>query len=951
MVKFCLNCGKKLSFLECLGLSSFICSYCKKKNLVNEQRKNSEKVREKEKISIIRGKEKIIGIDFGTSNSKAAVLLGEQFIIIPSVEGVPLNGKMVPSIVAFTKDGQILVGEPARRQAISNPEGTVASVKRKMGINHKYIVNNKEYIPQQISAFILQKIKKDTEAFLGEKVKKVVIAVPTHFNNNQRTAMKDAGKIAGLDVIRLVSESTAAAMAYGLYESISQKIMVFDLGGGKLDITIMNIGGGVFEVCSTSGDSSIGGEDMDNVILDWIIDDIKKREGIDLRTDEMIIQWIREAAQKAKIDLSTLQETNIDLSYITGQKDLSRKLTREKLEHLNPIIKRCLHAVNQALGGAHITKQDINKVIMVGGLNHMPIIREFINNYFGVDKVVRRVDPMEYVAIGAAIQGSILAGEISDRVLCDVSSLTLGIETLGGVFTSVVKRNTSIPTKKSQIFSTTSDFQTTVNIHVLQGERALAKDNITLGRFQITGIPSARRGEPQIEVTFDIDANGIVHISGKDLENRNEQILIIEGDKKLSEEEIKRMVNEAMKYEEESQIDTNPFQENINLPNVSISSFIIEISSYPFFIDQLEQMPKSPIIDEFYKSFHAFCSNCGSQFSKEALQHIRIFSRSSAKIIMIIDRSKQGNDFRSGKCPICGHTRMRILIDTMQMEHSWKEWYAVAKKLHELSLYSFAKFAFERSITIDKTNARVWNDFTLTLIKLENIKEAIGAIQNSLAIDPSNIETQQILKEYDLLSVKIGNKCEINSISKIFDEDLLINDKHFIQYHEKMDSIKPDLEKEVIAETFFQKGTIAFEKKNWVEAENFYKQAISNFPGAYGAYINLGITYEKLNKPDFAINTYKESIKLDPYDYDGYGRLGLLFLEEKKYQEAQKCLRKAISLYPHNLEYLTNYACAHICLENYEEAQIALKIALSLDPNFEPAKTNRDSLIQICQWK
>jgi molecular chaperone DnaK len=557
MVKFCSNCGKRLSFFEGLGPGSCICNDCKKKNNADEQRIKPEKGAEKEKIKITKVKEKIIGIDLGTSNSQAAVLLGEQFTIIPSAEGATVAGKMFPSVVAFTKDGQMLVGKPACQQAITNPEGTVMAAKRKMGTGYKYSIYGKEYTPQQISAFILQKIKRDAETFLGEEVKKAVITVPAYFNENQRTATKDAGKIAGLDVVRLVNESTAAAMAYSLYDNSPQKIMVFDLGGGKLDVTIMEIGGGVLYVLSTSGDTQIGGEDMDTVIVDWIMQEFKKREGIDLRTDKMVTQRVREAAEKAKIELSTVLETEINLPYITtdkmGQKHLCQKLTRAKLVQLvGPIINRCILPVEQALRDAGVTKRDISKVILVGGLARMPVVEEFVKNHMEVNKIERRADPMESVAIGAAIQGSILAGEIKNWLLMDVSSLTLGIETLGRVMTPLIKRNTSIPTRYSQIFSTTSDSQTTVTIHVLQGERALARDNISLGKFNLVGIPPAPRGKPQIEVIFNIDASGILNVTAKDLGTGKEQKMTITASTKLSEGEIERMVNEAKKCEEES---------------------------------------------------------------------------------------------------------------------------------------------------------------------------------------------------------------------------------------------------------------------------------------------------------------------------------------------------------------------------------------------------------------
>jgi len=501
------------------------------------------------------GKEKIIGIDLGTSNSEAAVMLGGKPTIIPSAEGATVAGKMFPSYVAFTADGQLLVGEPARRQAVSNPEGTVTAAKRKIGSSHVYRIYGKEYTPQQISSFLLQKIKRDAEAFLGEPVKKAVITVPAYFNDNQRTATKDAGKIAGLDVVRLVNEPTAASMAYGLDRGGEYKILVFDLGGGTLDVTIMEFGGGTFTVLATSGDTQLGGTDMDNAIYEWIASEFKKLEGIDIRNDKMAVNRVKEAAEKAKIELSTVLETEINLPYVSatqaGPKHLSLKLTRAKLEQLEePIIRRCLQPFEQALKDASLTKEDIQKVILVGGPTRMPIVQKFIEDHVG-KKMERGIDPMECVAVGAAIQGAILGGEITDMVLLDVTPLTLGLETLGGVRTQLIERNTTIPTKKSQIFSTAADYQTSVTIHVLQGERPMASDNVSLGQFNLVGIPPAPRGVPQIEVAFDIDASGILNVSAKDLGTGKEQKMTITASTKLAESDVKKMVNEAKQYEEQ----------------------------------------------------------------------------------------------------------------------------------------------------------------------------------------------------------------------------------------------------------------------------------------------------------------------------------------------------------------------------------------------------------------
>lgn len=498
-------------------------------------------------------KEKIIGIDLGTSNSAAAVLQAGKPTIIPSAEGTTAYGKAFPSVVAFTKDVQILVGEPARRQAVSNPERTIMAAKRKMGTNHKYKIDAKEYTPQQISAFILQKIKKDAEEFLGEKITKAVITVPAYFDDNQRQATKDAGEIAGLEVVRIVNEPTAASMAYGLDKQDKEmKILVFDLGGGTLDVTVMEFGGGVFQVLSTSGDTQLGGTDMDQTLMDYLVSEFKKTEGIDLTKDKTALQRLGEAAEKAKIELSTVFETDINLPFITatneGPKHLTMKLTRAKLEQLiEPIIKRCKHPMEQAMKDAKLSPSGINKIILVGGPTRMPIVRKFVEDYIG-KQAERGVDPMECVAVGASVQAGVLAGEVKDILLLDVTPLSLGIETLGGVFTKLIERNTTVPTKKAQIFSTAADNQTAVTIRVGQGERPMFADNKLLGQFDLVGIPPAPRGIPQIEVTFDIDANGILHVNAKDLGTGKEQSIRITASQKLSEDEIERMRKEAEQF-------------------------------------------------------------------------------------------------------------------------------------------------------------------------------------------------------------------------------------------------------------------------------------------------------------------------------------------------------------------------------------------------------------------
>jgi len=494
---------------------------------------------------------KIIGIDLGTSNSAAAVVEAGKPTIIPSAEGTVVGGgKAFPSYIAFDKDNNLLVGEPARRQAVTNPENTVSAFKRKMGTKEKYSINGKEYTPQQLSSFILQKIKKDAEAFLGEPIQKAIITVPAYFNDSQRQATKDAGAIAGLEVVRIINEPTAASLAYGIdKEGQEEKILVFDFGGGTLDVTIMDFGEGVFEVKSTSGDTELGGTDMDEILTNYVAEEFKKENDIDLKQDKTALQRLKEAVEKAKIELSSTLETDINLPFISandsGPKHLTMKITRAKLEELvNPIIEKCRGPLEQSLKDSKLTPNDITKIILVGGPTRMPSMQKFVEDYVG-KKIERGVDPMECVAMGAAIQGGILTGETKDVLLLDVTPLTLGIETLGSVMTPLIERNTTIPASKSQVFSTAADNQPAVDIHILQGERPMVGDNKTLGRFMLDGIPPAPRGVPQIEVSFNIDANGILNVSAKDKATNKEQSITITDSTALSKEEIEKMKQEA----------------------------------------------------------------------------------------------------------------------------------------------------------------------------------------------------------------------------------------------------------------------------------------------------------------------------------------------------------------------------------------------------------------------
>ncbi|HOM02461.1 MAG TPA: molecular chaperone DnaK [Acetivibrio sp.] len=571
---------------------------------------------------------KVIGIDLGTTNSCVAVMEGGEPVVIPNSEGA----RTTPSVVAFSKTDERLVGQVAKRQAITNPERTIISIKRDMGTDRRVKIDDKSYTPQEISSMILQKIKADAEAYLGEKVTQAVITVPAYFSDSQRQATKDAGKIAGLEVLRIINEPTAAALAYGLDKETDQNILVFDLGGGTFDVSILEIGDGVFEVLATSGNNRLGGDDFDERIIDYLVDTFKKENGIDLRNDKMAMQRLKEAAEKAKIELSGVTTTNINLPFITadatGPKHLDVTLTRAKFEELTAdLVEKTMEPTRRAMQDAGLTPDKIDKILLVGGSTRIPAVQEAVRKFFGKEPF-KGINPDECVAIGAAIQAGVLTGEVKDLLLLDVTPLSLGIETLGGVFTKLIERNTTIPTKKSQIFSTAADGQTAVTVRVFQGERAMAADNKLLGEFNLDGIPPAPKGVPQIEVTFDIDANGIVHVSAKDLGTGKEQHITITASTNLSDAEIEKAVNEAKKFEEEDK----KRKESVEIRNNADSMVFQAEKTLKDLGDKLSSEDKSTIEAEIEKVKEALKGTDTEAIKKATEDLQQAFYSVSAKI-------------------------------------------------------------------------------------------------------------------------------------------------------------------------------------------------------------------------------------------------------------------------------------------------------------------------------
>lgn len=571
---------------------------------------------------------KVIGIDLGTTNSCVSVMEGGEPVVIPNPEG----SRTTPSVVAFSKTGERLVGQVAKRQAITNPDRTIISIKRDMGTDRKVKIDDSQYTPQEISAMILQKLKADAEAFLGEKITQAVITVPAYFSDSQRQATKDAGKIAGLEVLRIINEPTAAALAYGLDKEHDQKILVFDLGGGTFDVSILEIGDGVFEVLATHGNNRLGGDDFDQRVMDYLADTFKKENGIDLRNDKMALQRLKEAAEKAKIELSGVTTTNINLPFITadatGPKHLDVTLTRAKFDEITAdLVEKTMEPTRQAMKDAGLSVDKIDKILLVGGSSRIPAVQEAVKKYLGKD-AFKGINPDECVAVGASIQAGVLTGEVKDLLLLDVTPLSLGIETLGGVCTKLIERNTTIPAKKSQVFSTAADGQTSVEIHVLQGEREMAQYNKTLGRFQLTGIPPAPRGVPQIEVTFDIDANGIAHVSAKDLGTGNEQKVTITASTNLSDDEIDKAVKEAEKYAAEDK----KKKEEVDIRNNADSMVFQCEKQLNELGDKLSSEDKSKIQDEVNKVKEALKGTDTENIKKATEELTQAFYEISSKM-------------------------------------------------------------------------------------------------------------------------------------------------------------------------------------------------------------------------------------------------------------------------------------------------------------------------------
>lgn len=582
---------------------------------------------------------KVIGIDLGTTNSVVACMEADQPQIITNAEG----SRLTPSVVAFTKEGERLVGLLAKRQAVTNPENTILSIKRHMGTDYKANINGKDYTPQELSAMILQKLKQDAENYLGEKVSKAVITVPAYFTDSQRQATKDAGKIAGLDVLRIINEPTAAALAYGLDKEDEQTILVFDLGGGTFDVSILELGDGVFEVKATSGNNRLGGDDFDKRLVDYIAEDFKKQYGIELRKDNMALQRLNEAAEKAKIELSSMVSTNINLPFITadasGPKHLDITITRAKFNELTQdLVEASMGPTKRALEDAGLKPNEVDKVILVGGSSRIPAVQEAIKNLIGQEPH-KGINPDEVVAMGAAIQAGVLSGEVEDVVLLDVTPLSLGIETLGGVFTKLIERNTAIPTSKSQTFTTAADGQTSVDIHVLQGERSMAADNVTLGRFQLTGIPPAPRGVPKIEVTFDIDVNGIVKVSAKDLGTGKEQEITITSSSGLSDEEIQKMVNDAEKFAEEDK----KIKEKIEVKNRADSIIYQSEKMMSDLKDKMTEDEKEKVRNEIENTKKAIETDDIDKINKAIDDLTKVFYDISSRLYQSTDKQDAPN--------------------------------------------------------------------------------------------------------------------------------------------------------------------------------------------------------------------------------------------------------------------------------------------------------------------